>query len=312
MRKFTTALLVLGWLLSVAGCVSTGETAQDIHYTLQRDLSYGSHKRNVVDISIPDGAAPGGVILFIHGGIWMYGRKENYPAFLDAFRNRFVVASMNHRYIDDTVHIKDLEDDVAAAVVYIREFCLQNRAEPGKLIIMGHSSGAHLAMLYAYKRHGTSPIPVAFCVDMAGPADLGDLAFLYVFKNLGKLRVFYQLAEKMSGYHIAEGDVSGEGYSESGREMLAAISPIRFVTPGSPPTIMIHAVGDGLVPYSNSAALNSVFNVYGIDHEFIALYSGIGHFFGVKRNRGGGRRYDKALEARIAGAMNEYIDRYCK
>jgi acetyl esterase/lipase len=311
MRKFLFVLLAVLCLFATAGCVSTGKAAEDLRYTLRKDLSYGSHERNLIDISIPN-AAPEGVILFIHGGVWMYGGKENVPVFLDEFRNRFVVASMSHRYIDETIHIHDLENDVAAAVAFIREFCLQNNAEPGKLIIMGHSSGAHLAMLYAYKQYGNSPIPVAFCVDMAGPADLGDIAFLYNFKKLGLEKFFYRLAEKTSGYHVVDGDITSEGYSETGRKMLAAISPVYFVSPASPPTIMVHDAADAVVPYANSAALNSVFNVYGIDHYFMALYSGIGHFLGAKAIRGGALRYDKALEAWLVRVMNEYIGKYCR
>ncbi|MDR1588198.1 MAG: alpha/beta hydrolase [Treponema sp.] len=311
MQKILFGLLGALCLFALAGCASTGKPAEDPRYTLRKDLSYGSHERNLVDISIPGAAAPGGVILFIHGGVWMYGGKENYPVFLDGFRDRFVVASMSHRYIDETVHINDLEDDVAAAVAFIREFCLLNNAEPGKLIIMGHSSGAHLAMLYAYKQLGNSPIPVAFCVDMAGPTDMGDIAFLYNFKKLGWEKFFYRLAEKMSGYQVVDGDVTGEGYSESGREMLAAISPVYFVTPESPPTIIVHDVADKIVPYANSAALAGVFNVYGIDHYFMALYSGIGHFLGIKKIKGGALRYDKALEAWLVRVMNEYIGKYC-
>jgi acetyl esterase/lipase len=264
----------------------------------------------VVDISIPDGAAEG-TILFIHGGIWMFGGKENRPIFLDPFRDRFVVAAMNHRYIDETVHFGDLEDDVAAAVAYIRDFSVRNSADPGKLIIMGHSSGAHLAMLYAYKHHETSPIPLAFCVDMAGPADIGDIAFLYNFKKLKMEKLFYELAEKGMGYHIVEGDITSEGYSETGRETLAAFSPIAFVSASAPPTIIAHDVTDNIVPYSNSAALNSVLSVYGVDHYFMAFYSGIGHFLGAKITRGGAARYDKHLETWMRRVMNEYIDKYC-
>ncbi|MDR1575532.1 MAG: alpha/beta hydrolase [Treponema sp.] len=308
MRKFLIGLI---GLLALAGCVSSGKPAEDIRYTLTKDLSYGSHERNVLDISIPN-AASEGVILFIHGGIWMYGSKDNCPVFLDDFRNRLVVASMSHRYIDETVHINDLEDDVAAAVAFIREFCLRNNVEPGKLIVMGHSSGAHLAMLYAYKQHGNSPIPVAFCVDMAGPADMGDIAFLYNFRKLRWEKFFYQLAEKTSGYQIADGDITAEGYSESGRKMLAAISPIHFATPASPPTIIVHDAADAVVPYANSAALNSVFNVYGNDHYFMSLYSGIGHFLGAKEIKSGALNYDKALEVWLVRVMNEYIEKYCK
>jgi acetyl esterase/lipase len=241
----------------------------------------------------------------------MYGGKENCPIFLDVFRDRFIVAAMNHRYINETVHIPDLEDDVAAAVAYIRDFSLENNAEPGKLIVMGHSSGAHLAMLYAYRRRQTSPIPLAFCVDMAGPADMGDIAFFYNFKKLRMEKFFYDLAEKTAGYQIAEGDITGEGYSEPGRRFLAALSPISYVTAGSPPTIIVHDVADNLVPYANSAALNAAFNIYGIDHTFMASYSGIGHFLGARAVKGGAVRYDKDLEPWIVRVMGEYMEKYC-
>jgi acetyl esterase/lipase len=308
MRKFTIGTLVLLCLL--AACVSTGKIPADIRYTLYKDLSYGSHERNVVDISIP-GGTPEGIILFIHGGIWMYGAKENYPLFLDPYRNRFIVASMNHRYIDENTHISDLEEDVAAAVSYIREFSLRNNAEPGKLILMGHSSGAHLSMLYACKQRETSPIPIAFCVNMAGPVDLSDIAFLYNFKKLRVEKLFYGVAEKATGHRVVDGDITGEGYSESGREILKAVSPIYFVTADSPPTIIVHDTADRLVPYSNSAALNSVFNVYGVDHYFMASYSGIGHFLGLKVVKGGALRYDETLTAWITRVMDEYIAKYC-
>ncbi|MDR2071776.1 MAG: alpha/beta hydrolase [Treponema sp.] len=312
MRKFIIGLLILLCLFFAVGCVSSGKIPAEIHYTVYKDLSYGSYDRNLVDISIPDGAASQGVILFIHGGIWMLGGKENCPVFLDTYRDRFIVASMSHRYIDESTHINDLADDVAAAVSYIQEFSIENNADPGKLIIMGHSSGAHLAMLYAYKQQETSPIPIAFCVDMAGPADMGDIAFLYNFKKLGQEKFFYKLAEKTTGYHIVDGDITSEGYNESKREILEAVSPIYFVTPNSPPTIIVHDTADNMVPYSNSAALHSVFNVYGVDHYFMASYSGIGHFLGAKMVKGGAVRYDKTLTSWITRVMDEYIEKYCR
>ncbi|MDR0557156.1 MAG: alpha/beta hydrolase [Treponema sp.] len=287
---------------------------QDMHCAAYTDMRYGSHTRNTLDISIPQAASVGGVynvILFIHGGIWMYGDKKNRPTFLDTFRDRLIVASMNHRYIDEHTHFPDLVDDVSAAVAYIREFCSQHNAGAKKLIIMGHSSGGHLSMLYAYQHHKTAPIPVAFCVSMAGPTDLSDLAYIYSFKKLGWIKLFYQTAEKATGYHPAEGDITEEGYSENALRLMSAISPLAFVAGDTPPTIIVHDVVDKIVPYANSAALHSVFDVYGVDHCFIALYSGIGHYLGAKTVKGGAGRYDKTVEARVVKAMNEYIAKYC-
>jgi acetyl esterase/lipase len=303
-------LLILPCLFSAAGCVSAGKIPPvDVHYTMYKDLSYGSYERNLVDISIPGGISEG-LILFIHGGIWMYGGKENCPLFLEPYRNRFIVASMSHRYIDENTHLSDLEEDVAAAVSYIRDFALRNNREPGKLIIMGHSSGAHLAMLYAYKQR--DPVPIAFCVNMAGPADLSDIAFFYNFKRRRLEKLFYRLSEKAVGHSIVEGDITSEGYSESGRKILEAVSPIYFVTDASPPTIIVHDAADSLVPYSNSTALNSALNVYGVDHDFLASYSGIGHFLGAKVTRGGALLYDKTLTPWLTRVMDEYMEKYCR
>jgi acetyl esterase/lipase len=296
-------------LLVFAGCVSAGKIPEEILYTPYQDLSYGPHERNLIDISIPHGQVQG-LIFFIHGGSWVFGGKESRPTFLDAFRDRFVVSSMNHRYIDETVHIPDLEEDVAAAVRYVRDFVREQNRDPGRMIIMGHSSGAHLALLYAYKNHQTSPIPIAFCVDMAGPADMGDIAFLYNFKKLGAEEFFYGLAEKAAGYHIVEGDVTYQGYSETGKRVLAAISPLSYAAPDSPPTIIVHDVADTIVPYANSAVLNRVLDIYGVDHYFAASSAGLGHVLGARLVKGGAARYDQALEAWVLRLMNTYIEKY--
>lgn len=309
MRKLALGLPVL--LFLAAGCVSTGKTPAEVSWTPHRDLSYGPHERNLVDLSIPEGA-PEGTILFIHGGAWMYGDKKSYPAFLDPFRDRFIVASMSHRYADETTHIDDLVDDVAAAAAFIGDFSARNNRDPGKLIIMGHSSGAHLSMMYAYTRREAGPMPLAFCVTMAGPADPGDIAFFYNFKKMGGEKFFYQLAEKVAGYHVVDGDITPEGYSEKGREVLAAISPISFVNADSPPTIIVHDVADNLVPYANAAVLNRMLDIYGVDHSFLASYSGIGHILGAKQNKDGSVRYDPALASWIVRVMNEYIEKYCR
>jgi acetyl esterase/lipase len=310
MSKYIIGLLAAIFLFPAASCASAGMAVPEIHYRMYKDLSYGSHERNVVDVSIPAETAPQGVILFIHGGVWLYGGKEKHPAFLDLFRDRFIVASMNHRYIDETVHINDLIDDVTTAVGCLRGFSTQNYGDPGKLIIMGYSSGAHLAMLYAYQRRETSPIPIAFCLGMAGPSDLGDIAYLYNFRKLGREKFFYQLAQKLCGYQIVEGDITEEGYSESSRKILASISPLSFVNHNSPPTIIVHDVADRVVPYANSAALHSVLTAYGVDHSFLVSCFGIGHLLGAKMTKGQALRYNAVLESWIVRVMNEYIKKY--
>jgi hypothetical protein len=55
-----------------------------------------------------------------------------------------------------------------------------------------------------------------------------------------------------------------------------------------------------------------VFDVYGVDHYFMASRSGIGHLLGARGARGGAVLYDKTLTPWIIKVMNEYIEKYCR
>ncbi|GHU21823.1 hypothetical protein FACS1894172_11610 [Spirochaetia bacterium] len=307
MRKYVFFILCV----LLTGCASTGKVPEDIHYTLHNDIAYGPHERNKIDISIPDNAAGNlNVILFIHGGIWMYGDKNDYPLFLDNFRDRFIVASMNHRYIDEDIHMAEVIDDVSSAVSFIKEFSSQY-GSVNKVVIMGHSSGAHLSLLYAYKNYKNSPIPIAFCVSLAAPTDLSDVAFLYNFKKSRMLPLFYKVGENATGYRLSDNEIGDNGYNESIKEALMSISPLYFVNAGIPPVIIVHDVGDPLVPYSNSAALNSTLHILNVDHDFIASYTGLGHTLKAKRAKNKALIYDSQLESKLLSKFNEYVEKYC-
>ncbi|MBR5801215.1 MAG: hypothetical protein IKY25_00540 [Alistipes sp.] len=42
-----------------------------------RNLSYGNEKRNKYDLFIPNNPKQGAMMLFVHGGSWMGGEKED-------------------------------------------------------------------------------------------------------------------------------------------------------------------------------------------------------------------------------------------
>ena len=62
------------------------------------------------------------------------------------------------------------------------------------------------------------------------------------------------------------------------KEKAAEISPILFVTPDDPPTLLIHGDSDRTVPISHSERMIAALKENGIDSDFITI-PGAGHGF---------------------------------
>jgi acetyl esterase/lipase len=62
------------------------------------------------------------------------------------------------------------------------------------------------------------------------------------------------------------------------RELAPGISPILFVTPDDPPTLLIHGTADTTVPLDHSTRIQEAFEAAGVDSELIII-EGAGHGF---------------------------------
>lgn len=145
--------------------------------------SYGPHGvRNTLDLWVPDGEGPHPVVLFVHGGAWVTGSKAavgEKTAFLD---DGYAVASCNYRLVanplrpgdaDPETRVADQAADVAAAIGWLADHAAEQRLDAGRIVLMGHSAGAHLAALVASDPqylgiHGRRPSDLAGVVLLDG------------------------------------------------------------------------------------------------------------------------------------------------
>lgn len=113
-----------------------------------RDISYGPHQRNRLDVFSPaDAAANAPVVVFVHGGGFVMGDKggpgdpyyNNIGAW--AAQNGFVGVTMTYRYAPDHVWPAGSRD-VEAAVHWIRDNIAGHGGDPDRIVLMGHSAGA--------------------------------------------------------------------------------------------------------------------------------------------------------------------------
>ncbi|MGE0332431.1 MAG: alpha/beta hydrolase [Ramlibacter sp.] len=115
-----------------------------------RDVPYGADARQRFDVYLP--ARPAGpVILLVHGGAWAFGDKASPDVLKNKLRHwvdglGYVLVSTNYRLLPAARPLEQA-GDVARALALVQKEAPQWGADPKRLVLMGHSAGAHLAML---------------------------------------------------------------------------------------------------------------------------------------------------------------------
>ncbi len=130
-------------------------------YRIQRDIAYATHegvdpRLTSLDLYLPvdeasdDGHAGGRpLIVYVHGGGWRIGDKARVHEKPAHFCGKgFVFASVNYRLSPDVRHPAHVED-VAEAVAWLRAHAQDYGVDPERIVLMGHSAGAHLVALLA-------------------------------------------------------------------------------------------------------------------------------------------------------------------
>ena len=232
-------------------------------------LKYGAAANQCMDIFMPEN--PGDtvdVVLTIHGGSWMYGDQLQFDEYAkQAAKYGYVGVSMDHRKLNNNVRAQGMNEDILNAVAAVKRYLNDNGLSAGKMVVAGHSSGAHLALLYSYTHYKDSPIPIAFVTAASAPGDL----VLFAQGSMTASNNYF-LMTALSDENITAATV-GSGQA---RALLAKINPIDLVTPEVPPTILLHGDMDEIVPYECADRLYKTLRSNGVDAQLLT-YKGQVH-----------------------------------
>ena len=119
-------------------------------YKLKADVPYGSGSRQKLDIYLPASQLKSeAVIVFLYGGSWRKGSKRDYRFVGQMLASQgYAVVIPDYRLFPEVIFPAFVED-AAAAISWV----YKNRVGPGepsnKIVLMGHSAGAHSAALLA-------------------------------------------------------------------------------------------------------------------------------------------------------------------
>ncbi len=162
------ALIILLTLTACSGADLLNATIPREGYSLHRDIAYGNDPRQQLDIYEPDGATNAPVILFIYGGSWQAGRREDYRFVGEAFASKGFVTVIADYRLYPQVRYPAFVADTAAALRYTHAHIAAFGGDPADIFLAGHSAGAYNAMMVA-EQH---PAPwLRGIIGIAGPYD---------------------------------------------------------------------------------------------------------------------------------------------
>ena len=127
----------------------TKEFTSDV--VCRRNLSYVTHGRpsQTLDLYVPRKAREIPLIVWIHGGAFLFGSKEGFPVEpvpLHLLLDGYAVASINYRLSPEALFPAQLED-CKAAIRWLRAQAEEFGLDPNRIGVWGASAGGYLAAL---------------------------------------------------------------------------------------------------------------------------------------------------------------------
>lgn len=256
---FVSSLFVLG--LSLLLFISDRDRSMWLLNTAVRlanphpiieDIKYGVQPWQKLDIypAQTNEAAP--VIIFVHGGSWRHGRKDQYRFAADAFiRKGYTVVMPDYiKYPSKEARFPSFAEDLASATAWVKNNISEHNGDSSNLFLAGHSAGAHtVAILAADSQYltsvGLTESDIKAVAGIAGP---------YSF--------------------IPDWEVTKTVFGPESRYPLMDV--FNYIDGNEPPTILLHSSSDSQVGQYNTDGLHERMKAKGVDVQKV-IYQGPSH-----------------------------------
>ena len=216
-------------------------------------IAYGSDARQQLDIYAPLGRTEAAhpVLIFFHGGSWRDGEREGYGFVGRTFASRgFVTVIADYRK-SPKVRFPAFVQDTAATIAWVHTNIAKHDGDPKRIFLLGHSAGAHIAMMAALDPQWLAakdlkPDVIKGVIGLAGPYD-----FLPLTSDSSK---------------IALGQWPD----------LNETQPITYARGDAPPLLLLTGDKDTVVKPRNSKILSEKIQALGGQQQ-LKVYPGVSH-----------------------------------
>jgi acetyl esterase/lipase len=237
---------------------------------IDRQITFATPDRVPLSLNIyrPSQVGKYPAIISIYGGAWQRGNPdsdENFNRYIAA--QGYVVWAISYRHAP-THHFPTQIEDVRLALNFIKERAASTETDLSRVVMIGRSAGAQLAMLAAYK---SPPFPIRAVVNYYGPVNLtagyDDPPSPDPIGSKSVLRDFLG------------------GTPQQFAERYRQASPINAVKSGLPASLLIYGGKDHIIESKYGRYLADALQSQGnqvifieipwADHAFDAVFSGL-------------------------------------
>jgi acetyl esterase/lipase len=232
--------------LAIAGCSSFSFFAANAPVSFgtfhrSNDLAYGRDARQRLDVFTPKGNGSHPIVVFFYGGSWTMGSKSQYAFVGAALAARGYVTAIPDYRLYPAVRFPAFLEDGAQAVAWVQQHAAELGGDPHKIVLMGHSAGAHMAAMLALDTHyltgvGVQPRSIVALVGLSGPYALDP--------NTDTLRTIFGSPSTPADWQ-----------------------PVRFASPAAPATLLLHGLDDNVVYPTHAYAMRDALLAQGASVE---------------------------------------------
>lgn len=257
--------LVAGTAAPALALTAPREAVRFLTLTRHREtLSYGTHSRQFVDIWEPETKARR-LVVFYHGGAWGSGHSWMYRLVAAPFLDQgYAVGVCSYRVYPDGKIEEQLDDlDAAIQALYCR-FGSEIR-----MTLSGHSSGAHVALLWLVRRLFDETKTLASIdsfIGLSGPYDIAHHFDYEAGRGVEELSPMKPV--NGASHHAFRHNSPAQWLLRSMAKQTPLWSKEQNVLPR---IVLMHGIEDDTVPFTATAEAARILSSCGIQADEIYL-----------------------------------------
>ena len=253
--------LIIGIFFSTMTSFSqTAPTRKDVVYATV------DGKELKLDLYLPSNPVTSGLLVFVHGGAWRGGSKGGVPkVFPD---NGIPTASIEFRQSTEAKFPAQIHD-IKAAIRFLRASAATYGYSAERVVIVGSSSGGHLAVLTAVT-HGNAELEGKVGSNLQQSSNVQAIIDYYGATNLTTILAQstpFGLNMRKPALELLLGSEPDKNI-----ELARLASPVFHVDKGDPPLLIFHGEQDPQMPISQSHELAGAYKKLGLDVQFEVVY----------------------------------------
>jgi acetyl esterase/lipase len=246
-------------------------------YDIRPNIIYATSNNTALklDLYLPKNrGTPLPTLIFIHGGGWVAGQKEQDVLHLLPYLSLgWAVVNIEYRLASNSPAPAAVED-CRCALRWVESRAKSFNFDTSRIVLTGGSAGGHLALI-------TGMLPANSIFDRQCPTNdsirwnSGTEPSVKVAAIVNWFGIT-DVEELLDGPNAKHYAIEWFGSMSNRKELAKELSPLSYVRPGLPPIITIHGDNDNVVPYSQAVRLHAALDKVGVPNQLVTIHDG-GH-----------------------------------